>query len=55
MDYLKNKILFYFLRSHKDVYKRQGLDTYDNFIKNKNDVIRLLSYDPVSYTHLMNF
>ena len=23
-----------------------GLDTYDSFLKNKNDVIRLLSYDP---------
>lgn len=24
----------------------RGLDTYDNYIKNKEDVIRLLSYDP---------
>lgn len=23
-----------------------GLDTYDSFLKNKNDVVRLLSYDP---------
>lgn len=32
--------------TEKTVDNHTGLDTYDNFIKNKNDVIRLLSYDP---------
>lgn len=32
--------------TEKTVDNHAGLDTYDNFIKNKNDVIRLLSYDP---------
>jgi len=34
-------------KSEKDVIDEHvGLDTYDSFLKNKNDVIRLLSYDP---------
>lgn len=28
------------------IENQAGLDTYDSFLKNKNDVIRLLSYDP---------
>lgn len=28
------------------IKEHAGLDTYDSFLKNKNDVIRLLSYDP---------
>ena len=28
------------------IESHNGLDTYDSFLKNKNDVIRLLSYDP---------
>ena len=32
--------------TEKTIDNHAGLDTYDNFIKNKNDVIRLLSYDP---------
>lgn len=30
----------------KLIESHAGLDTYDSFLKNKNDVIRLLSYDP---------
>lgn len=34
------------INEEKLIEQHAGLDTYDSFLKNKNDVIRLLSYDP---------
>lgn len=34
------------MNEEKLIEQHSGLDTYDSFLKNKNDVIRLLSYDP---------
>lgn len=34
------------INEEKLIEQHSGLDTYDSFLKNKNDVIRLLSYDP---------
>lgn len=34
------------INEEKLIEEHAGLDTYDSFLKNKNDVIRLLSYDP---------
>lgn len=34
------------INEEKLIERHSGLDTYDSFLKNKNDVIRLLSYDP---------
>lgn len=34
------------INEEKLIEQHSGLDTYDSFLKNKNDVVRLLSYDP---------
>lgn len=42
-DFFKEKIVYDDEKTDQD---RVGMDTYDSFIKNKADVVRLLDYDP---------
>ena len=46
-DFYKEKITYADEKTAEDVIKKHaGMDTYDSFLKNKDDVIRLLNYDP---------
>jgi len=46
-DIFKNKIKYEDEKTEKEVVEEHsGMDTYDSFLKNKSDVIRLLDYDP---------
>lgn len=46
-DFYKEKIVYDDEKTEKQlVEEHAGQDTYDSFIKNREDVIRLLSYDP---------
>lgn len=46
-DMFKEKIVYEDEKTPQMIVEEHaGLDTYDDFIKNKKDVIRLLSYDP---------
>ena len=46
-DFYKEKIVYDDEKTEKQlVEEHAGQDTYDSFIKNRDDVIRLLSYDP---------
>ena len=46
-DMFKHKIVYEDERTQQDVIdEHSGQDTYDNFLQNKEDVIRLLDYDP---------
>ena len=46
-DMFKEKIVYDDEKSDKDlVEEHSGQDTYDSFLKNKADVIRMLDYDP---------
>lgn len=43
----KERIVYEDEKSHRElVEEHAGMDTYDSFIKNKEDVVRLLDYDP---------
>ena len=45
-DKTENKSVKELTTEEELIESHAGLDTYDSFLKNKNDVIRLLSYDP---------
>ena len=46
-DFYKEKIVYDDEKTSKQIVEEHaGQDTYDSFVKNKEDVIRLLSYDP---------
>lgn len=46
-DFFKEKVVYDDEKTEKQlVEEHAGQDTYDSFIKNKEDVVRLLSYDP---------
>ena len=46
-DFYKEKILYEDEKTTEQIVEEHaGLDTYDDFLKNKKDVIRLLNYDP---------
>ena len=46
-DMFKEKIIYEDEKTTEDVIKgREDQDTYSSFVKNKNDVVRLLGYDP---------
>ena len=46
-DMFKERIIYDDERTEEDIINNhKGLDTYDSFLKNKEDVVRLLSYDP---------
>ena len=46
-DMFKEKIIYEDEKTTADVIKgREDQDTYSSFVKNKNDVVRLLGYDP---------
>ena len=46
-DMFKERIVYEDEKTEKDIVEEHaGMDTYDSFIKNKMDVIRLLDYDP---------
>ena len=46
-DFYKEKVVYDDEKNETEVVDmHMGQDTYDNYIKNKEDVIRLLSYDP---------
>lgn len=46
-DMFKEKVIYEDEKTEKQIVEEHaGLDTYDDFIKNKEDVKRLLSYDP---------
>ena len=46
-DMFKEKVIYEDEKSTEDVIKgREDQDTYSGFVKNKNDVVRLLGYDP---------
>lgn len=42
----ENKSIKESITEEKLIETHSGIDTYDSFLKNKNDVIRLLNYDP---------
>ena len=46
-DFYKEKVVYDDEKNETEVVDtHMGQDTYDNYIKNKEDVVRLLSYDP---------
>ena len=46
-DFYKEKVVYDDEKNETEVVDtNMGQDTYDNYIKNKEDVVRLLSYDP---------
>ena len=46
-DFFKEKIIYEDEKTPEDVVRgRENQDTYSDFLKNKSDVVRLLSYDP---------
>ena len=46
-DFYKEKVVYDDEKNETEVVDtHMGKDTYDNYIKNKEDVVRLLSYDP---------
>ena len=46
-DFYKEKVVYDDEKNEAEVVDtHMGQDTYDNYIKNKEDVVRLLSYDP---------
>ena len=46
-DMFKEKVIYEDEKTTEDVIKgREDQDTYSGFVKNKNDVVRLLGYDP---------
>lgn len=46
-DMFKEKVIYEDEKTTEDVIKgREDQDTYSSFVKNKNDVVRLLGYDP---------
>lgn len=46
-DFFKEKIVYEDEMTEKELIEsHSGMDTYDSFLKNKADVIRLLDYDP---------
>lgn len=45
-DKIENESVKELTTEEELIESHAGLDTYDSFLKNKNDVIRLLSYDP---------
>lgn len=46
-DFFKEKIIYDDEKTQEDIInKHAGQDTYTDFLKNKADVVRLLSYDP---------
>lgn len=46
-DFYKEKVLYEDEKTTEQIVEEHsGLDTYDDFLKNKKDVIRLLNYDP---------
>ena len=46
-DFYKEKVVYNDEKNEAEVVDtHMGQDTYDNYIKNKEDVVRLLSYDP---------
>lgn len=46
-DMFKERVVYEDEKSSRDIIEEHaGVDTYDSFVKNKEDVIRLLDYDP---------
>ena len=46
-DMFKEKIVYDDEKTEREIIEEHaGVDTYDSFVKNKDDVIRLLDYDP---------
>lgn len=46
-DMFRERIVYDDEKTHKElIEEHSGMDTYDSFVKNKMDVVRLLDYDP---------